>query len=422
MRLIRRILLTGLGSASLVFAGVPLCAAASGTVMNTVTIEQTGPNGIVGAWTLLMPDQTSVKFKTASHTVNVFNPGNYTLFVEPPSGMNAKMYLYKGGELVSQLDRPQMSFVMAEGDAPYRIAVDFILSRMGDVSVNSNPSKVPFELTGPNGFSATGVTPYSILGTPVGQYVVQYLPTGCIKPRPQSQLLQKDSRINFGMTIDCDTLEVEAEPLLEKEGGNVDVLVGGENVTLTDVPQNAWFATYVYQLVKSGVMTGYKDEEGKPLGLFGPENSVTIGELAKLAHEVSGIDETDANGRVQNPGARGFWFEPYIASAESLDWLIYQDPTLDLTRPATRGEVVVTFLQALDVPLLWPRGDLFKDVTRRTLFAGAIETAAKAKIVAGPLDSDGKPTGNFLPTAPVNRAELSKIMSLLIETYRTTKK
>ena len=213
---------------------------------------------------------------------------------------------------------------------------------------------------------------------------------------------------------------MEEEEVEEEDDDSVDISVGGESVNFSDVPQSAWFAPYVFAVVKTGVMSGYKDAAGNPLGKFGPENSVTTGELAKLAHEIAGIDETDTKTRAENPGAKGEWFEPYIASAESLDWLIYQDPTLDLLRPATRGEVIVTLLQALDIPLLWPKGTIFTDVHRRIPYAAAIETAAKKKIVSGEGTVDA-PRGLFHPADPINRAEIAKILSILIDQFKRAK-
>lgn len=407
--------------AALLLCAIPHAnAAGSGTIINTVTIEQTGPSGTVGSWTLLTPDQTSLKFSTATHTISVYKTGNYTLFAQSPAGMSAKVFLYKGGALVTSVDRPQISFVIAEGDAPLRITLNYVLSRTGNVSVNSDPSGIPFELKGPNDWSITGITPYAITSTPVGQYVIQYLPPGCVQPKPQSQLLQKDGRLNFGIAISCATLQIDKEETVEENDDSVNMMVGGENVNFSDVPQSSWFAPYVFAVVKTGVMSGYKDADGNPLGKFGPENAVTIGELAKLAHEIAGIDEAEVDTPAENRGARGEWFEPYVASAESLDWLIYQDPKLDLLRPATRGEVIITLLQALDVPLLWPKGKIFTDVFRRTPFAAAIETAATKKIVSGEGTVEA-PRGLFHPGDPINRAEIAKILSILIDQFKRAK-
>ena len=188
-----------------------------------------------------------------------------------------------------------------------------------------------------------------------------------------------------------------------------------KNVVLRGPPQCAGFATYVFDAAKTGIIAGYKDDNGVPLGRFGPENPVTIGEIVKIAHKLVGINEKLAQGSPANPMAKGEWFEQFITSAEQLDWLLFQDPELDLLRPATRGEVLVTLMQALDIPLEWPTGELFKDVKRRTPFAGAIETAANIGLVSGSTDEAGNDTGMFRPLDNINRAEVAKILAVFMD-------
>lgn len=398
------------------------------TVIGTVTVEQTSPMEALGKWTLLMPDGSSVKFSTASYTVNLTKEGNYILFAEPPEGMTTKILAYKGSEKFQDVSRPQVSFVVASGEH-YRFAISYILSRIGEVAVNSNPSGIPFRLDGPNAIHIEGTTPYSMQRTPEGQYTVWYFPGGCVTPRPQSLLLRKDGRLAFTITIDCATLVIEEEE--EEEGGEIPptiideslppgerpivVTIDGKDVAFRDVLQKNWFASYVFTAVKSGIVSGYRGWDGKPLGLYGPGNSITVGELAKIAHELAGIDESETKNPSKNRFARGAWFAQYIASAEALSWTIYADGAIDLTRPATRGEVLVTLLQVMDIPLLWPKGTAFRDVNVGTPYAAAIETAALEKIVSG---DEG---GTFRPLDNINRAEVAKILSILIEKYKDTK-
>ena len=80
--------------------------------------------------------------------------------------------------------------------------------------------------------------------------------------------------------------------------------------------------------------------------------------------------------------------------------------------------MLVTLYQALDLPLQWQKGKTFSDVTTRTAYAGAIETAATKKIVEGRKDDKGNDIGTFGPTDPINRAELAKVLSKMIDTYR----
>ncbi|HLD32061.1 MAG TPA: S-layer homology domain-containing protein [Candidatus Peribacteraceae bacterium] len=81
---------------------------------------------------------------------------------------------------------------------------------------------------------------------------------------------------------------------------------------------------------------------------------------------------------------------------------------------------MATLLQALDVRRFWAHGDLFRDVRKTTPYASCIETAAQDGIVSGFTDAEGKPTGEFGPDRPVNRAEMSKIISTSADLYIET--
>ncbi len=188
-------------------------------------------------------------------------------------------------------------------------------------------------------------------------------------------------------------------------------------VILTDVPKEEWFAPYVRDVAGRGIVSGYRDADGFPLGLFGPADSVTIEQLAKMAVESAGISLELCKDPAKNPTAEGSWSLPYIACAEQKGWAVYSDGTVDVHRLATRAEVVVTILQAFTVKLDTKKGTVFNDVTTSTQFGGAIETAADDGIVSGYRTASGKATGEFGPEDPVNRAETAKIIALALQVY-----
>lgn len=199
----------------------------------------------------------------------------------------------------------------------------------------------------------------------------------------------------------------------------VTVPIGGKVLTLTDVPGTAWFAAYVRDAALKGIVSGYKDAAGNPTGEFGPGNSVTIEELAKIALNSAGIDIDLCGTTLKNPLAVDRWSAPFIRCAESRGFVIYSDGGIDPLRPATRTEVVVTMLQAFELTFGSVEGEerVFRDVQGSTQFASAIERAAKDGIVSGTTDDAGNPTGYFLPDDPVNRAEIAKIISLVLQVY-----
>jgi hypothetical protein len=183
----------------------------------------------------------------------------------------------------------------------------------------------------------------------------------------------------------------------------------------TDVALESWYAPFVFSAARLGIMSGYTDSTGQPSGRFGPDDPVNLAQLSKIAHEMTGLDQTKTRGVLQNLLAPGTWFETYYRSAEQQYWHVFLNPFDDPGRPVTRAEVVAVLLQAFDVPRLWPKGDLFADVTPLTRYADTIETAARDGIVSGTINEENQNV--FRPDDPVNRAELSKMVSLALEAY-----
>lgn len=210
-----------------------------------------------------------------------------------------------------------------------------------------------------------------------------------------------------------------SDPSSDKQEPFVVVPIDGKTVTLTDVPSDMWFASYVRDAALRGIVSGYKDGAGDPTGEFGPGNSVTIEELAKISLKTAGIDEALCGSTLKNPLAVGRWSAAFIQCAESRGFVIFSDGSVDPARPATRSEVVITMLQAFELTFGSVVGEerVFRDVLGSTQFAAAIERAAKDGIVSGAADEAGNPTGYFFPDNPVNRAETAKIISLVLQVY-----
>ncbi|MDP7454346.1 MAG: S-layer homology domain-containing protein [Candidatus Peribacteraceae bacterium] len=192
----------------------------------------------------------------------------------------------------------------------------------------------------------------------------------------------------------------------------------GKQIELKDVPWSAWFAEAVQEVAGKGIISGYKNADGTPKEEFGPSDPVTIEQLAKIAFSASGdFGKLKCSDELKNNSVKSSWSEPYIKCAESEGWAIYSDGTIDVRRPATRTEVVVTLLQAFDVRLKEPSGTKFTDVPATMEFASAVETAAKNGVVSGYNNTEGDPTGKFGPWDPVNRASMAKMVSVALKVY-----
>jgi hypothetical protein len=179
-------------------------------------------------------------------------------------------------------------------------------------------------------------------------------------------------------------------------------------VVFRDVPLTAWFAPFVSTLITQHIAQGYKDAAGHLTGVFGVANPVTEAEILKMALQAAGTSLS--SGAPRNRSAKDDWSAPYVKTAEDLHLSVYA-LSLDVRRPATRGEVIQTIVEAFGFPLANPPSP-FRDVSAADPHAAAIATAQALGIVGGDADPAGKPTGLFRPDAPVNRAEVAKIVVL----------
>ncbi|MBI3618949.1 S-layer homology domain-containing protein [Candidatus Peregrinibacteria bacterium] len=407
--------LFALSVSSLLLAGTVSHSSANDVSGGTASIvlQQKSMSQALGTLTLLEPNQETVTVTTASSTATALGAGKYTLFVASPNGTSTAIEVSRGATVIASADTPQISFDVADGDQLH-LTIEYHLVSFGLVGVSSMPAGIPFELHGPDGFLGQGATPKSFETMPIGEYSVTYKPPGCLVPPAKSNRLEKNGHVYFSITIKCDSLQVVKADLSSEPDGRMT----SETVTFDDVPHDAWFAPFVYKVTRFGIMSGYRDASGKLTGHFGASAPVTLAELAKITHGVLGIDEKEYAGIPDNQSARAKWYSKYIVSAEKRDWRIYNDPALSPDRPATRAEILVTLLQVMDTPLQWPKGKVFKDVTRRTRYASAVETAATMGLVSGKTNASGKQTGFFGPEEPVTRAEFSKILTVVMEKFR----
>lgn len=257
--------------------------------------------------------------------------------------------------------------------------------------------------------------------------------------------------------------QVVAEEDLQSVRGHLKVSMEGQEVVFRDVPVQEWYAPYVASVLQSGIASGYRDAEGNLKGEYGPANPVTYAEIAKMTLESSSNPIT--TGDTRNITAQEHWASSYIFTAEQLHFAAYER-RLNIDAPATRGAVMQTIVDALPireslsaeaednitvsgtgsvatgsgtvatgtgavltgsgatlsgatVPVAEKENTVtpvtFKDVPADSEYAEAILLMAELGIVNGDTDRKSKPTGTFRPNAPINRAEVAKIFSKLIE-------
>lgn len=396
---------------------------AANTEPNTVVVEQRTIDMPLGTWTFLRPgDAEKITGAIDAKTITDLPAGSYTLISEPPSGASSVITILSGETVIKEVNSTQAN-VKLTGGQTLTLRIRYFKTKVGSVVVTSDPPGIGYTIYGPNNMQEDGTTPTTYENVPEGQYKLQYkMPAGCGSPKPLADQLKAGGRTSFTIKVDCDAADrLRADQMPDANDPHIIVSVDGKSVTMTDVEKSAWYSGAVFDVVKKGVLSGYRDENGDLTGQFGPGNSVTIAELAKIAHKMGSVTEDAFAGQnPTNPLAVNMWASTYFASAENRGWTIFDhgEPYADPARPATRAEVVVTLLQVLNIPVQWPTGQMFTDVTVRTPYAGAVETAAKAGIVEGRKDADGKPLNLFGPNDPINRAEMAKMLVSLINTYK----
>lgn len=205
----------------------------------------------------------------------------------------------------------------------------------------------------------------------------------------------------------------------ERTSQYVSAMIDGKTVIFRDVPRTSWFAPYVRDIAEKGIVSGYRDAEGRPTGEFGPQDNVTLEQVAKVLVYAGGHNPAECGKSTLNRTSSGSWSVPFVGCAEILKWSVFEDGSVDAHRPATRAEVVITMMQSFNVKIGESSGSEsgFTDVTASTLFGDAIQQAKHDGIVAGYTDEHGQPNGLFGPNDPVTRAEFAKIITNGIQRY-----
>ncbi len=191
-------------------------------------------------------------------------------------------------------------------------------------------------------------------------------------------------------------------------------------LVFSDVPNDAWFSTYVEQAAQFGIVSGYADVHGNLTGKYGPSNPVTLAEALKIAILSAGYSQADLTSHGTVQAAVGDWAAQYRLFAHGEGYRLFSDDSAMATmytRAATRAEVASLFADAFKRA---PR-DLenivdYTDVNANQPYAGAIKAMTVDDIMVG----DDRTTHcmggateckktTFRPNDPVKRAEMAKV-------------
>lgn len=177
----------------------------------------------------------------------------------------------------------------------------------------------------------------------------------------------------------------------------------------SDVSNEDWFNAYVTSLAEWGIVSGYRNRDGELTGLFQPANPVTVAEVLKMATQAAKVDTSLCPQPLRHSDAQDHWARPFVGCAEAVQLrLLDADARLALDRAATRAEVLTIVHDMFGqqpAPIFAPFND-----TREHAYEGDIGFGVIEGIVSGDVDAQGRPLGTFRPDAPINRAEVSKII------------
>lgn len=177
--------------------------------------------------------------------------------------------------------------------------------------------------------------------------------------------------------------------------------------TFYDVPNDAWFYTYVREAASRGIVSGYKDNNGYLSGYYGPGDPVTVAQMLKIAMEAADTDLDNCSGTPYTLSARGHWAQRYVVCAEQRSMRIIV-PNMNIDRAALRGEVL-GIVHDVYGDQIQPMASDFTD-THGHPYERDIAYAASQGIVSGDTDTGGRLTGTYRPNDGVNRAEAAKII------------
>lgn len=201
---------TLLVSSAAFLAPVPSSAA----VQASISIEQIGASR-TGSWTLLSANGDSISSADPGIDKNRFSIGltefgPTTLSVTPPNGMNAKILVYRGGEVINSVTTNQYSFQIYANDT-YRFVVQYSLARVGSLGVTSDPTRLRFRLSPVGGGrNFTGKTPHTFNNLPAGKYTVRFSSTkGCYSPPVKTVVVEEEKRNTTLVTLTCVSEEAD---------------------------------------------------------------------------------------------------------------------------------------------------------------------------------------------------------------------
>jgi hypothetical protein len=159
----------------------------------------------------------------------------------------------------------------------------------------------------------------------------------------------------------------------------------------------------VKTVVQEGIMSGYKDANGNPTGVFAPGSSMTAGEALKILLTVRGVSVAPAA-----PGQ--LWTAPYLDQAQRLnltDFLHHSSLSSTISKGEFLHALTVAFKSELNAVIASKSKAQYTQVWNAIPSTVSNANAVRLAILAGWIDM---PNGSLRASSPLSRAEAAKII------------
>ncbi|NIA02242.1 MAG: hypothetical protein GWP15_02565 [Nitrospirae bacterium] len=199
-------------------------------------------------------------------------------------------------------------------------------------------------------------------------------------------------------TVESDTVDSDSDSVSQE--------INLRTAPIFEDISDHWAEDFVEDLYERGVVSGYDEFH------FGPENNISRAELTKIAIEAFGISLSDEGGGRFPDVPENEWYAPYVQTAYLRNIIEgYADGTFGPNENVTRAEALRILFDAAGVDVKTDYAAGFPDVSAGAWYASYVNYAAENGIVSGYSD------GTFGPNEKLTRAQVSKIVSLMIGLY-----
>lgn len=110
--------------------------------------------------------------------------------------------------------------------------------------------------------------------------------------------------------------------------------------SFSDVKPSEWYYDYIEAAVQKGIVTGYTDEGGVPIGLFGPSDAVNRAAVVKILVNAFAIPTDKDHTPLFSDVPEGAWFHDFVTIAYNQSILDgYEDGRFGASDAVTRAQV-----------------------------------------------------------------------------------